>query len=129
LKLRLEKKVKGAQNFTHFTKENTSNGRLLVKSATLLAQVEELCKWKIHPDRNPVRVTWLSSWFYILLYFPLLTLIFLFPLAFVTTLLQCFSPHVHTSSFPFWAARRCLFVFYFKKLSASQALRRRMLGT
>jgi hypothetical protein len=51
------KKVKGAQNFPHFTKENTSNGRLLVKSATLLAQVEELCKWKIHPDRNPVRVT------------------------------------------------------------------------
>jgi hypothetical protein len=51
------KEVKGARNFTHFTKENTSNGRLLVESATLLALVEELCKLKIHPGRNPVRVT------------------------------------------------------------------------
>jgi hypothetical protein len=33
------KKVKAAPNFTHFTKENISNSRLLVKSATLLAQV------------------------------------------------------------------------------------------
>jgi len=105
------KKVKGAQNFTHFTKENTSNGILLVKSATLLALVKELRKLKIHLDRNPVRVTWLSSWFYILLcFFPSHTLIFLFLLAFVTNLLQCFRPHFHTSSFPFWAARRCLFV-------------------
>jgi hypothetical protein len=51
------KKVKGGQNFTNFTRENTSNGRVLVKSATLLAHVEELWKLKIHPDRNPVRVT------------------------------------------------------------------------